>query len=263
MKEIAIASVLALVGANLAFGQLPATPAGPIFTPGLGEFMTFTQVRHAKLWLAGNAGNWELADYEIDELKEGLENVAKYVPAHLARAEDDLLAPPLKDKLRFVFREHSRSDSSLSSISRPRRHSAWRCRPRCSPVPTSRPGWLAVDRAERRARKNLRHRHIASITDLFLSATWGVVLSDEVQEIPLMQFRRRNPASARWRETKFRCNSHHDLSLTISDRYIGRLDRVTGRRLHHRPILLNGFGRLGPHRVGAAVGRKRRAIEVS
>src|SRR6516225_8263998 len=28
--------------------------------------------------------------------------------AHLARAEDDLLAPPLEDKLRFVFREHVR-----------------------------------------------------------------------------------------------------------------------------------------------------------
>jgi hypothetical protein len=83
MKAVAITSVLlALIGADLAFGQQPATPAKPSFTPGLGEFMTFTQVRHAKLWLAGNAGNWELADYEIDELKEGLEDVAKYVPTY-------------------------------------------------------------------------------------------------------------------------------------------------------------------------------------
>src|SRR5262245_38835007 len=83
MKGIAIATVpLALIGANLVFGQQLGAPAKPAFTPGLGEFMTFTQVRHAKLWLAGNAGNWELADYEIDELKEGLEDVAKYVPTY-------------------------------------------------------------------------------------------------------------------------------------------------------------------------------------
>jgi hypothetical protein len=50
------------------------------YKPGLIEFMTFTQIRHAKLWLAGSAGNWELADFEIDELKEGLENAAKHVP---------------------------------------------------------------------------------------------------------------------------------------------------------------------------------------
>ena len=45
----------------------------PAYKPELIEFMIFTQIRHAKLWLAGNAGNWELADYEIDELKEVLE----------------------------------------------------------------------------------------------------------------------------------------------------------------------------------------------
>ena len=44
--------------------------------------MTVTQARHAKLWLAGNAANWELADYEVDELKEGLEDAAKYVPVY-------------------------------------------------------------------------------------------------------------------------------------------------------------------------------------
>ena len=83
MTRIATASaLLALIGSSFAFGQQPATPAKPAFTPGLGEFMTFTQIRHAKLWLAGTASNWDLADYEIDELKEGLEDVVKYVPTY-------------------------------------------------------------------------------------------------------------------------------------------------------------------------------------
>lgn len=48
------------------------------YAPGLGEIMLATQTRHAKLWFAGRARNWDLAGYEIDELKEGLEDAAKY-----------------------------------------------------------------------------------------------------------------------------------------------------------------------------------------
>src|SRR5216110_2272082 len=50
------------------------------FKPGLGEIMTLQQMRHLKLWLAMQAGNWALADYELDELKEGFEDITKYYP---------------------------------------------------------------------------------------------------------------------------------------------------------------------------------------
>lgn len=52
------------------------------YVPGLGEIMTLTQMRHAKLWLAGEAGNWELASYEIDELEEGFEDARAFHPTH-------------------------------------------------------------------------------------------------------------------------------------------------------------------------------------
>jgi hypothetical protein len=55
-----------------------AQPAKEPYQPGLGEFMTATQLRHAKLWFAGKNNNWALAAYEIDEIKEGLEDAAKY-----------------------------------------------------------------------------------------------------------------------------------------------------------------------------------------
>ena len=57
-------------------------PATPAFTPGLGEIMTLTQMRHAKLWLAGQAGNWPLAAYELDELHEGMQDAATFHPTH-------------------------------------------------------------------------------------------------------------------------------------------------------------------------------------
>ncbi len=52
------------------------------YTPGLGEIMTLTQMRHAKLWLAGAAGNWPLAAYELDELEEGFADAVHFHPTH-------------------------------------------------------------------------------------------------------------------------------------------------------------------------------------
>jgi len=54
----------------------------PVYTPGLGEIMTLTQMRHTKLWFAGEAGNWPLASYEVDELKEGMEDAVTFHPTH-------------------------------------------------------------------------------------------------------------------------------------------------------------------------------------
>jgi hypothetical protein len=48
------------------------------YTPGLGEFMTSIQLHHAKLWFAGKNGNWELADFEIGEIQESLDDIQKY-----------------------------------------------------------------------------------------------------------------------------------------------------------------------------------------
>jgi hypothetical protein len=42
-------------------------------TPGLGEYMTTIQLHISKLWFAGQASNWKLAKYELDELAETME----------------------------------------------------------------------------------------------------------------------------------------------------------------------------------------------
>ena len=56
-------------------------PAKP-YEPGLVEFMLTVQSHHAKLWLAGDAQNWELAEYHVDELKELIEDIAARVPVY-------------------------------------------------------------------------------------------------------------------------------------------------------------------------------------
>jgi hypothetical protein len=44
--------------------------------------MTATQMSHSKLWFAGQAGNWPLASYELEELKEGFADIVTYHPVH-------------------------------------------------------------------------------------------------------------------------------------------------------------------------------------
>src|SRR6202142_2526722 len=78
MKRI-VATCLALV-ASVLFAA--AQPAKQHYEPGLGEFMTATQLRHAKLWFAGSQRNWDLAAYEIDEIKEGLVDAKRLFPTH-------------------------------------------------------------------------------------------------------------------------------------------------------------------------------------
>jgi hypothetical protein len=41
--------------------------------PGLGEYMTTIQLHAGKLWFAVKASNWDLSQYELDELKETME----------------------------------------------------------------------------------------------------------------------------------------------------------------------------------------------
>ena len=49
-----------------------APPAAPAYVPGLGEFMTFQQMRHVKLWFAAEARNWDLAKYEFSGAPGGI-----------------------------------------------------------------------------------------------------------------------------------------------------------------------------------------------
>ena len=79
MKRI-VATCIALA-ASVLFAA--AQPAKEPYAPGLGEFMTATQLRHAKLWFAGKMNNWDLAAYEIDEIAEGLEDLCRNCNIHV------------------------------------------------------------------------------------------------------------------------------------------------------------------------------------
>jgi hypothetical protein len=56
---------------------------GPIsegYVPRLTEIMNVIQSQHLKLWLAGSAGNWELAAFELKQLTDSQAEAAKFYP---------------------------------------------------------------------------------------------------------------------------------------------------------------------------------------
>jgi hypothetical protein len=65
------------------------------YAPGLGEFMSGIQVHHEKLWFAGKAANWELADFELGEIKESLDDIRQYCSNRPEVASLPMIQPPL------------------------------------------------------------------------------------------------------------------------------------------------------------------------
>jgi hypothetical protein len=88
---------VSVITALCAGGQ--AMAADP-YVPGLGDFMTaYVQPHHIKVWLAGSAGNWPLAEYEAKELRETFEDVSAYQAVWnnfpIAKLVEANLVPPL------------------------------------------------------------------------------------------------------------------------------------------------------------------------
>ena len=81
------------------------------YKPGLGEFMSQIQMHHAKLWFAGENGNWQLAHFEIGEIQEALDDIPKYCAdrpevkyINMIIPAMDSLSDAIKDKNEGKFR---------------------------------------------------------------------------------------------------------------------------------------------------------------
>ena len=71
--------VLAIAGCLLVASISSAQETSPAEgnEVNVGDVMAFQQERHLKLWFAGRAGNWPLADYELGKLKDAFDDIDK------------------------------------------------------------------------------------------------------------------------------------------------------------------------------------------
>ncbi len=114
MRFIALA--IAALAASFAAHAADTPPEN--YLPGLGEIMSATQMRHAKIWFAGKAGNWELAHYELDEIREGLQDAVQYHP--------DFKGVPVSAMLdRFTARPLADLDAAVAAKDRARFNQAY------------------------------------------------------------------------------------------------------------------------------------------
>ncbi len=65
------------------------------YKPGFGEFMSSIQVHHNKLWFAGINNNWKLADFEVHEIMETLDDIKNYQSERKESRELSMLLPAL------------------------------------------------------------------------------------------------------------------------------------------------------------------------
>ena len=74
------------------------------YSPGVGEFMSSIQMHHAKLWFAGKNENWELANFEMEEIQESLDDIQQYCADSPSIKPLPMIFPPL-DSLRLAISE--------------------------------------------------------------------------------------------------------------------------------------------------------------
>lgn len=74
------------------------------YKPGFGEFMSGIQTHHARLWFAGHYQNWSLAEFEVHEIEEALEDVQKFCSD---RTETKIIGmiPPVIDSVHNAIQQ--------------------------------------------------------------------------------------------------------------------------------------------------------------
>jgi hypothetical protein len=129
---IALAGATALVTVATSAQQAPPSPeqkpaqqtqtpqnkdAPKSYLPDLGDFMAGIQRNHEKLWFAGQARNWPLADYHVAELKEILSDVEDYVPRYKSVPIDEMIDAVITGQIADLERAVAAKDFSKFSAS--------------------------------------------------------------------------------------------------------------------------------------------------
>jgi hypothetical protein len=115
---VAAAVVLASCASIIAVAQSPAPasnegaapaprPGGGLvildFKPAMDDLMTMlVQPRHIKLYYAGQAGNWTLAAFELNELRGALARIGRTIPTYRNIGVDTTVAAIFADKVKAV-----------------------------------------------------------------------------------------------------------------------------------------------------------------
>jgi hypothetical protein len=105
-SAIAVAQNAAPAPADAAAPPQAARPGGLTvldFKPAMDDLMTMlVQPRHIKLYYAGQAKNWTLAGFELNELRGALARIGRTIPTYRKISVDETVAAIIADKIKTL-----------------------------------------------------------------------------------------------------------------------------------------------------------------
>jgi hypothetical protein len=78
-----------------------------VYKPGLGDFMSSIQVHHNKLWFAGKNQNWKLADFEIHEIQEAIDDIEKFQTERAEAKKMGMIKPALDSVISAINQKNT------------------------------------------------------------------------------------------------------------------------------------------------------------
>jgi hypothetical protein len=128
IRAVAAAAILASCASVIAVAQSPPPapnegaapaprPGGGLvildFKPAMDDLMTMLiQPRHIKLYYAGQAKNWTLAAFELNELRGALARIGRTIPTYRNIGVDTAVGAIFADKMKAVDAAIKAADSS-------------------------------------------------------------------------------------------------------------------------------------------------------
>ena len=94
-RTLIIVSCAGAIFASFAAAQSTGGLQNGNYIPHLGDIMGTMQLRHFKLSFAGKLRNWELAAYELDQIKESFQDAATLYPG-IPVADMTTMAEPVR-----------------------------------------------------------------------------------------------------------------------------------------------------------------------
>src|SRR5665647_1907722 len=120
MAAVSIPATASAQSDDIPFAQQPLARPGQSTDASLlslGDVMTLAQMRHIKLWYAAKSGNWGLAGYSVDKIKESLFKAAMLyvnIPVELVKTVDAPLTSMKEAAARKDFKAFSSAYSDLT-----------------------------------------------------------------------------------------------------------------------------------------------------
>jgi hypothetical protein len=110
VKHFALSLLVLAIGVSDSHGQERTADTAPAVAPMLADNMSTMQMRHLKLGYAGKAGNWPLARYEMNAMKQSFDGATRLFQTVGSQSFTDLVAknttPALEEIQRAIDKQN-------------------------------------------------------------------------------------------------------------------------------------------------------------